>query len=366
MIRVATTLLVFTTLGRLAFLSEGLPQADAQPPGGSPVNPPPASPEQTVKLRVASWNLESGDSNPEVLGREMAIKQGVDLWGLSEVNVRFLPILERGAEDGENADFAAINGTTGDEDRLVILYDRGEFLTLGERIELREVMVGNPGLRAPLAQRFRIRKTGQEFLFMVNHLKRGGAQNPERHEQAKRLNAWARGQTTPIIAVGDYNFDYDVRRGDEGPPHRDRGFDLLTANQVFTWVKPERLLKTHSDASVNSILDFVFISKPPANWSLKSVILDRERDAPATAFGYRDDSQESDHRPIDAVITIDTRGLRDTVAGSNATMRSDAARRNELVKQIEKLEAELKTLRDALKKTEGSEPSSPPPTKPRR
>lgn len=361
MIRVAAALFMVSLLGLVAHLAGAGNRADAQPPVGSPGNPPSAS--QTVRLRIASWNLESGDSNPDLLGREMAAKQGVDLWGLSEVNLRFLPILERGAEDGEDADFTAINGTTGDEDRLVILYDRGEFLTVGERIELKNVMGGNPGLRAPLAQRFRVRKTGQEFLFMVNHLKRGGAQNPERHEQAKRLNAWARGQTAPIIAVGDYNFDYDVRRGDEGPPHRDRGFDLLTADGVFTWIKPERLLKTHSDASVNSILDFVFISGKPTNWTLKSVILDRERDAAATALGYRDDAQESDHRPIDAVVTIDTRGSRDAVAGG---MRTDSARRNEMVKQIEKLEAELKTLREALKKTEGVEPGPTTPTKPRR
>ena len=34
-----------------------------------------------------------------------------------------------------------------------------------------------------------------------------------RCSQAEGLREWARTQTLPIIAVGDYNFDYDFRTG---------------------------------------------------------------------------------------------------------------------------------------------------------
>jgi endonuclease/exonuclease/phosphatase family metal-dependent hydrolase len=75
---------------------------------------------------------------------------------------------------------------------------------------------------------FRLKPAGPELLFMVNHLYRGNADG--RHEQARLLNAWAREQTIPVIAVGDYNFDWDVTTGETV---HDQGYDLLTAEGVF-------------------------------------------------------------------------------------------------------------------------------------
>lgn len=40
------------------------------------------------------------------------------------------------------------------------------------------------------------------------------------------LNEWAENQDLPVIAVGDYNFDWEVVGGDQD---HDEGFDLLTA-----------------------------------------------------------------------------------------------------------------------------------------
>jgi endonuclease/exonuclease/phosphatase family metal-dependent hydrolase len=59
---------------------------------------------------------------------------------------------------------------------------------------------------------FRLKPVGSEFLFMVNHLYRSNTER--RHEQARLLNAWARQQTLPAIAVGAFNIDWAVINGD--------------------------------------------------------------------------------------------------------------------------------------------------------
>ena len=57
------------------------------------------------------------------------------------------------------------------------------------------------------------------------------------------------------MAVGDYNFDRDVRTGDTV---HDRGYDLLTVDGVFTWVRPPQLIRTQ--CSFDSVLDFVLVA----------------------------------------------------------------------------------------------------------
>ena len=70
--------------------------------------------------------------------------------------------------------------------------------------ELDDINIGCR-VRSPLVAQFRFKPTGEEFLFVVNHLYRSSESS--RHEQARLLNAWGRSQELPIIAAGDYNFD---------------------------------------------------------------------------------------------------------------------------------------------------------------
>jgi hypothetical protein len=50
---------------------------------------------------------------------------------------------------------------------------------------------------------------GLDFIFMVNHLNRGNEER--RRAQAAGLREWAEDQTLPVVAVGDYNFDFSFR-----------------------------------------------------------------------------------------------------------------------------------------------------------
>lgn len=213
---------------------------------------------------------------------------GCDIWGFSEVSDDWKSVFEEAAGADEAADFEAILGETGGGDRMMIVYNADRL----EEIDSYELHRINPleRVRAPLVAQFKIRTTGQQFLFMMNHLYRGRAHF--RHLQALLLNCWAQQQSLPIIAVGDYNFDWEVGEGEGDEDHaRDAGFDLMTSEGVFTWVRPEDLVPTQYSAGFSSVLDFVFTSGDTWTWRAESEIIVRDGDFP-------DNDQSSDHRPV--------------------------------------------------------------------
>lgn len=245
----------------------------------------------SIPLAVATFNVESGDANPSVLADQyIAPLDDIDLWGFAEVqNADWLKTLERGTEAGEGADFRSILGLSGGGDRLAIVYDTRRLREV-QHYELDALSYGGR-VRATLVAQFQIRSTRQEFLFVVNHLYR--SDNAKRHEQAQALNTWARTQSLPIVAVGDYNYDFDVIQGDQGK--RDRGFDLMVQDDVFQWVRPSVLIASHCHQDYNSILDFVFVGNGARQWSVRdSTILFAE---PGGTY-CPDDAQKSDHRPV--------------------------------------------------------------------
>ncbi|HEX7317610.1 MAG TPA: endonuclease/exonuclease/phosphatase family protein [Pyrinomonadaceae bacterium] len=242
------------------------------------------------RLTAVGWNVESGGAIPSRIAKRIRSFQGVDIWGLSEVrNESWAGAFEVAAEDGESGNFRHITGTTGRDDRLVILYNAERFL----RVSHQQLHHINPEgrVRAPLVAHFRERATGREFLFMVNHLYRGD--NAARHRQATQLNTWARQQTLPVIAVGDYNFDWSVSNGDT---NHDRGYDNMTRNGVFNWVRPATLVRSQCDPTFNSVLDFVFTTPGPNGFRGTSEIVVESGDCP-------DDGNTPDHRPLRATLT---------------------------------------------------------------
>ena len=258
---------------------------------------------------MASWNLESGDSDVLTVAQRIATLDGVDLWGLSEVvNASALTQLEAAAEDGENADFAALLSRSGGADRLAILYNADRFELLSQD-ELEYINLGGSA-RAPLLVHLRDRASGQAFVFMVNHLNRDNDQR--RHDQAVLLNEWAMVDGRPAIAVGYYNFDWSVPGGEND---HDLGYDWLTADDVWTWVRPADLVTTQcsvragipptlGDAfrcTYTSVLDFVFTANGAQDWPATSTILVADGD-------FADDETTSDHRPVLAWFQVPVTG----------------------------------------------------------
>ncbi|MGF1515942.1 MAG: endonuclease/exonuclease/phosphatase family protein, partial [Elainellaceae cyanobacterium] len=252
----------------------------------------------TSALTVVGFNLESADAAPAYLAREyLAALSGVDLWGLSEVqNESWVEVLEQGAEAGERADYATVLGNSGGGDRLAIIYNQAQLELIAVE-ELGELSFEGR-VRAPLVGHFQFRDTAQQFLFMVNHLYRSDAE--KRHQQARWLNQWGRSLPLPVVAVGDYNFDFDVAAGDAG--QRDLGFDLMTAEGVFTWVRPQPLTTTYCSDRYNSVLDFVFVANEAARWPVTAATI------PYTDTDYCPDTAvKSDHFPV--MVTFDVEAL---------------------------------------------------------
>jgi|GEM_PF-354358 len=241
------------------------------------------------RVDVMSYNLESGEANIGVLAAEMAEFKNVDLFGFSEVaNQEWADELERSAEAATGDQFGQILGTTGGSDRLLILY-REDLVTYEDDFELHRInprVNGRRRVRSALVGRFLLRATNEEFLFMVNHLYRGRAD--KRHEQSDLLNDWAANQGVPVIAVGDFNYDWEVNGGDAD---HDKGYDNLTRNDVFKWVRPDTLIKTQTSPRFDSVLDFVFASGEAQGYAIDSTIVVRSGDEP-------DNPEISDHRPV--------------------------------------------------------------------
>jgi len=99
---------------------------------------------------------------------------------------------------------------------LAFLYDQTKFEEI-KHFEVREINFQNR-YRAPLVVHLKDKVTETEFLVMNNHLARGKAL--VRQEQATQLVQWARIQLVPVVALGDYNFDYVF----ETKPRQHAGF----------------------------------------------------------------------------------------------------------------------------------------------
>jgi hypothetical protein len=293
---------------------------------------------ELVTLRVAGWNMESGESDDQHLKAQIGEKEGIDLWGFSEVrDLAAAEAFAEGAETGENADYELILGNTGGSDRLAIVYNTNRLELIGTE-ELDEQIFSNH--RVPLVAHFRGKASGLEFKFMVNHLARGNAQ--ARLSQARFLNDWVRSEPVPVMALGDYNFDYHVEFGDQG--ERDAGFDAMLKGNAWIWLKPERLVKTQADDQFMSVLDFVFVANPPAGVTGVSAILDQAGDAPATDLDFGDSQRDTDHRPVAAVFTVGTETPPVEILLASDEGEAAGSDRDAILERIRALQAELSEL----------------------
>ena len=245
------------------------------------------------RILVLGWNVESDDNSPMLIARQLESLEGYDIIGLSEVKEKNAALYAAALSYGEGAygkqsDFQYALGATGGADRLMIVWDDTRFEKIGDAVEIDSLNRGRH--RAPFYAHFRLRKSAVEFLFMVNHLARADAEFRQR--QAKGLAAWSRQQSLPILAVGDYNFDYNI---DDGPGND--AFDIFL-NSAFEWIRPEPLVKTSLHPLYSGVLDFFFVANMPANWRTSSEILFRDITKP-------DDSEFSDHRPVHGLVFIE-------------------------------------------------------------
>jgi Endonuclease/Exonuclease/phosphatase family len=242
-------------------------------------------------LTVGSFNVESGGADIETVASRIALQTDVDLWGLSEVqNASAAEVLRTAMENATGATIRAVVGTTGGADRLVVLLNESR-LTFVKHFELNGTIIqacGPKNSRAPLVVEFKVMGLERRMWFMVNHLQRGDADY--RHCQARTLNEWRKTNTVRMVAVGDYNFDWDITS--DGAQH-DSGLDLFITDDRFRWIRPEPPL-VRTQCTHDSILDFVFVSGRARQWPAASRILfSQEAD-----YCTKAPTKDSDHRPV--------------------------------------------------------------------
>ncbi|MBX7165754.1 MAG: hypothetical protein K1X74_05345 [Pirellulales bacterium] len=315
--------------------------------------------EEPVSIRIAAWNMEgNGEASTNLLKSQLADKEGIDLWGLCEVQkTRFNAFLS-GAAEGETGDFRIIKGTTGGPNvRLAIIYNSDVLELVGEPKELHFVAVTS-SLRAPLVAQFKGKQSGQMFWFMVNHLKCCGDGLATRKQQCKLISDWAEAQAPiPVLMCGDLNIPFDISTSSAGDD-----FAALVESGPFTWLQPEHLTKTQANPNFNSILDYFMVANATPlveRWNYRARILEREGDDPVEAGepnNFDDDDSTTDHRPIDVTFTMNVvtplapEGL--AVETAPASSAVDGARAeplvDEILERIQALEAELQQLRARL------------------
>lgn len=249
-------------------------------------------------IAILAWNVESGGSDLAVIADQLKELKGYDVVCLSEVDPDAFEKYKTAV--GEN--FTAVNGNTGRDDRLQIIFnkDRFDLLETKELMEHRDFTLNNGTHRSPLYVRLQDKVTGVQFIVMTNHLARGNAEL--RKEQAMGLREWARDQNVAIANIGDFNMDFDFRteRGNDAFPE-------IIRDNIFSWVRPVELIDTNwadrnkdgVDEYPDSMLDFAFVAGPAKDWNPVCRVIAQDGDFP-------DDEKTSDHRPIELRLTPKT------------------------------------------------------------
>ncbi len=265
--------------------STASPQTESDRPSGSDAG----------IVRMIAWNVESGGNDPVVISQQLSEFQGIDVICLSEVSSanfeRYAAALE-----GRYHEF---HGDTGRADRLQIFVkrDRYEILEEKEMSQHREFVLNKGYHRSPLYVRIKDRLFGDELIVMTNHLARGNAKF--RQEQAVGLREWARDQNVAVIALGDFNMDYDYRTMKGNP-----AFDEMVRDNVWSWLAPNDFIDTNwsdrdgdgNDNYPDSMLDLAFAAGAAKEWGIECRVVIRPDDFP-------DDRSTSDHRPIEIIYT---------------------------------------------------------------
>jgi len=280
------------------------------------------------EFRMLAWNVESNRpgqqpvSDADVIARQLADllrapETRAEVIALSEVEPKTVWTYRRAAAEGLGGDVDFVTSASGgyaDADSLLLVVDARRF-RIDEVIELHRYAGiranftvedenssehGSVRGRSPLIARLHDLTNGAEFWVIVNHLARG--ENELRTDQARALRRWAADRREPVIAAGDFNFDYEFKTA-----KGNAAFDAMLEEGTWTWIKPDPLVDSNwsedrrrlgpgVDSYPDSILDFVFVANAAKAWRGTSDVIVRAGDFP-------DDDRTSDHRPI--VATFD-------------------------------------------------------------
>lgn len=245
-------------------------------------------------IRVLAWNIESNGANPDVIAKQLGEMDRYDIYGFSEVRAAGFPAIK--AALGKNYFYKFTKSGFDDRLAFAINLQRFDVVDHYEFNTFKGHMINPGNYRAPFVVELKDKTNGETFLVVLNHLARGKAEI--RQEQALAIRMWAKAEGKPIIAIGDYNFDY-VFDTDKG----NRAMDVFLEDGTFKWIRPVPMVdsnyydedKDGVDDFIDSLLDFAFAAGEAKNWKMDCQVVVRDGDFP-------DDEQTSDHRPVQLII----------------------------------------------------------------
>jgi endonuclease/exonuclease/phosphatase family metal-dependent hydrolase len=285
-----------------------------------------AAPLWAEPFKLLAWNVESNRpgqapvSDPGVISEQLAgllraQATRAQIVALSEVEPKTAPAYREAVADGLDTEVDFVTSASGgfkDADSLLLVVDAKRF-AIEDVFELHRYAglaanfnvldadsadYGAVRARSPLVAKLKDKTSEKTFWLIVNHLARG--EEDLRVEQAKVLKKWAEDHNgEPIIAAGDFNFDYDFKT-----QKGNLAYDAMIQGGVWQWLKPEPLVDSNwaddrsnpgRDRYPDSILDFVFVANGAKKWNGESDVVVREGDFP-------DSAKTSDHRPIIATF----------------------------------------------------------------
>ncbi|MFM7242622.1 MAG: endonuclease/exonuclease/phosphatase family protein [Planctomycetaceae bacterium] len=282
---------------------------------------------QAEEFRILAWNVESNRpgqpavSDADVIAGQLtgllrADATRAQIVALSEVEPKTVERYRRAVAEGLGGDVDFVTSASGgyaDSDTLMLVVDAKRF-RIDEVFELHRYAgiranftvdeessseFGSVRARSPLIARVHDLATGRSFWLITVHLARG--EKELRVDQARALRRWAAERDEPIVAAGDFNFDYEFSSGRGNP-----AFDAMLEEGTWQWLKPDPLVDSNwsedrkrglpgVDSYPDSILDFVFVANAAKAWHGTSDVIVRAGDFP-------DDERTSDHRPIIATF----------------------------------------------------------------
>ena len=277
-------------------------QVSATAPAEAPKRTTEENDSEGFSYSILHWNVESGGNDSSIVADQLVEMGDYDVIGLSEVETP--AAYEEALSKKWPGRYEYIRGLSGanearEDDHLWLAFSKDKF-SLIESKEMKEVsgfIFDDGHHRVPLYVKLKDLANSQEVVFLMNHLARGNKNF--RQEQASTLREWARTKSIPIIAIGDYNLDFEFAT-EKG----NKAFDEFMKDNVWLWVRPEPLVDTNwsdrdgdgVDNYIDSLLDFSFLSGAAKTWKASSRVIVRENDFPDT-------EKTSDHRPVELILS---------------------------------------------------------------
>ena len=245
-------------------------------------------------LNVVSFNLEARGANIHVLANQLehlSREKDVDIWFFTDIQPEWTDELANAVAIGSEIEVDFIPRKGGRDNRFLIVYDKERFEVLA---------VDNPEIGRSFRKntvslvKFKERESGKSFMTLLQPYSQSNYLPTYITED---LNAWAEQLNDPVVALGHFDFEWSISKGDT---FLDRKYLEMVSGDIFKWVRPITLIPTNCERR-DEISDFILTSGGANNWSAHAEIIQMGLNY---CVDHRKNNHDSNHRPVYASFKI--------------------------------------------------------------